>query len=317
MPNTKSGLRIIKAGIFTQLQDLGRYGQAQQGLSQGGVCDELAASWANYLLDNPTSAPLLEISFGQAEFEATTELQLALTGAPMDAQIVHCSGQLQTQKNNHSFILKKGQRLRLSFASSGVRAYLAVKNGFSVEPILGSVSSVKRNLIGGLNGYGQALRDNDFLATSTAGRGFVERKMPVQFIPDYNQAVRLSVIESYQCNTFSVSEKNKFYNSEYQIDKQSDRMGLRLQGKAITGQLTGIVSEGIALGSIQIPSDGQPIILLQDRQTLGGYPKVGCVSRCDLSRLAQQSVGKKITFKRADLHTEQLRYLQRLRFFEC
>lgn len=310
---------VIKAGIFTQLQDLGRYGQALQGLSQGGVCDELAANWANYLLDNPSNCSLLEICFGQAEFEAQSDLQLALTGAPMHAQIIACSGQLKEQNNNCSFILKKGQHLKLSFASSGMRSYLAVKNGFDVKPMLGSVSSVRRNLIGGLSGDGSILQDNDFLpvfsVSSKQSIDFIKRQMPTLYIADYNLPVSLAVIESYQCDGFSVHEKQRFYNNPYQIDTQSDRMGLRLNGRAIRSQLSAIISEGIALGSIQVPADGLPIILLQDRQTLGGYPKIGCVSRCDLSLLAQQSVGKKIVFKRGNLQAEQLRYIQRLRFF--
>jgi biotin-dependent carboxylase-like uncharacterized protein len=311
------GLQVIKAGLFTQLQDKGRYNQAQQGLSQGGFCDELAAGWANYLLGNSTNCSLLEICFGQAEFEATTTMQLALTGAPMNAQIKLTSGQTKAQKNNCSFVLKKGQRLLLSFATSGVRAYLAVKGGFIVKPILGSVSCVKRNVIGGLNGDGNALQDNDFLPASALKDSAPEHKIPYKFIPDYNQSVTLSVIEAYQCDAFSMNEKTRFYNSEYHIDKQNDRMGMRLQGPAINGRLSGVVSEGIALGSIQIPADGQPIILLQDRQTLGGYPKIGCVARCDLSLLAQQSTGKSIRFKKGNLQQSQLEYLQRLRFFNA
>ncbi|WP_413699772.1 hypothetical protein ACLKMH_20735 [Psychromonas sp. KJ10-10] len=152
--SNKASLLVIKAGIFTQLQDQGRFKQAQQGLSQGGFCDELAAGWANYLLGNRPDCTLLEICFGQAEFEATADMTLALTGAPMNAQIKCKSGKLVTQENNCSFMLKKGQRLLLSFASSGVRAYLAVKNGFAVSPMLASVSTVQRNAIGGLNGQG-------------------------------------------------------------------------------------------------------------------------------------------------------------------
>ncbi|WP_022942435.1 biotin-dependent carboxyltransferase family protein [Psychromonas hadalis] len=314
--NIESGLRVKKAGIFTQLQDQGRFYQAQQGVSQGGVCDELAGGWANYLLDNPVNSPLLEISFGQAQFEALSEVQLALTGAPMDAKITLLSGKQIKQHNNCSFILKQGELLTLSFATSGLRAYLAVKGGFIAEAVLGSVSCVKRNSIGGLQGDGGVLKKGDLLPVLSQQRHFIKRKMPEQFIPNYNQPLSLAVIESYQCDDFLVSQKNRFYNSEYQIDKHSDRMGMRLQGEPIIKSgSAGIISEGIALGSIQIPADGLPIILLQDRQTLGGYPKIGCVSRCDLSQLAQQPAGNKITFKRSDLQVEQLRYLQQLRFF--
>jgi len=313
--NNKVGLVVKKAGLFTQLQDRGRFHQAQQGLSQGGFCDELAAHWANYLLANSPDAPLLEISFGQAEFEACCDMMLSLTGAPMSARVKRLSGQLISQQNNRSFLLKRGETLIFSYARSGVRAYLAVQGGFFVEPVLGSVSTVKRNLMGGGYQDGRPLQDGDFLPIFSAPRFAVPQKIAQKFIPDYSQPTTLSVIESYQSEQFSVSEKSTFYSTEYAIDKHSDRMGMRLQGEAIKGALQGIVSEGIALGSIQIPSDGQPIILLQDRQTLGGYPKLGCIARCDLSQLAQQSIGNKIRFKRTDVLTERLRYLQRLRFF--
>ena len=233
----------------------------------------------------------------------------------MNATIKRLSGQLISQSNNTSFILKSGETLIFSYAASGVRAYLAVQGGFVVTPILGSVSTVKRNLIGGLQGDGSPLQAGNILTTLTQCKPAVLAKMASQFIPDYTQSLTLSVIESYQSEHFSVAEKTKFYNTEYVIDQHSDRMGMRLQGEAIKGSLQGIVSEGIALGSIQVPSDGQPIILLQDRQTLGGYPKLGCIARCDLSLLAQQSIGNKIRFKRADLDVERLRYLKRLRFF--
>ena len=314
--SNKMGLLVKKAGLFTQIQDQGRFNQAQQGLSQGGVCDERAAGWANFLLGNSTDAALLEISFGQAEFEALSDINLSLTGAPMGAKVLLSSGEIVEQENNASFLLKCGQRLVLSFATSGVRAYIAIQGGFQITAILGSVSTVKRNLIGGLQGDGNALQSDDVLPIGKQSVGFPIRKIPLQYVPDYSQPVTLSVIESYQCDHFSIDEKSKFYASEYRIDKHSDRMGMRLQGEAIKGALNGIVSEGIALGSIQIPSDGQPIILLQDRQTLGGYPKLGCIARCDLSLLAQQSVGQKIRFKRANLSFERLRYLQRLRFFK-
>lgn len=313
--SNKSGLLVKKPGLFTQLHDRGRFNQAQQGVSQGGLCDELAASWANHLLGNDSDAVLLEINFGQAEFEAYSDIVLSLTGAPMNATIKRLSGRVINQLSNRSFVLKRGESLMLSYASSGVRAYLAVQGGFAVESVLGSVSTVKRNLIGGLHGEGRSLQAGDILPTLTQCTSALLTKIPNRFIPDYSQSITLSVIESYQNAQFSMDEKTKFYSSEYEINKHSDRMGMRLQGVAIKGNLQGVVSEGIALGSIQVPTDGQPIILLQDRQTLGGYPKLGCISRCDLSQLAQQGIGKKIRFKRADLATERLRYLQRLRFF--
>ncbi len=301
--------------MFSQLQDGGRYGVAKQGLSQGGCCDEIAAGWANYLLKNRSDSCLLEITFGQSEFFAECDCQLALTGADMQAVIRHSSGQKTVQRNNRSFIVKRGESLQLGFARSGMRAYLAVQGGFQIAQQYASNSTVARNAIGGLNGDGGQLQAGDRLAILPQRIEQHQFVMPSQYVPNYEQSVTIGVIESYQVDTFTAAQKKQFYSGEYCISAQSDRMGMRLTGEPLAGDLKGIISEGIALGSIQIAADGLPIILLQDRQTLGGYPKIGCVARSDLSLLAQQSVGKKVRFKPVSLDAAQLRYQQRLAFF--
>lgn len=308
-------LVVKQAGIFSQLQDSGRFNVAKQGLSQGGVCDERAAGWANFLLKNAPDSTLLEITFGQAEFFAECDCLLALTGADMQAFICHPSGQRIKQANNRTFILKQGESLKLGIATSGIRAYLAIKDGFQVCKQFDSNSTVMRNHLGGVDGEGGRLKNGDRLGIAKQGNVKHLSVMPTRFIPDYDQALTLGVIESYQAGLFSPKQKKQFYSREYIISPQSDRMGMRLTGTPLQGDFKGIISEGIALGSIQVPADGLPIILLQDRQTLGGYPKIGCVARCDLSLLAQQTVGKTVRFKVASLRDEQQRYQQRLAFF--
>lgn len=308
-------LQVKQAGVFSQLQDSGRFAVAKQGLSQGGVCDERAAGWANYLLKNTSDSSLIEITFGQAEFVAECDCLLALTGADMQALICHASGQKSKQANNRSFILKQGESLKLGIATSGIRAYLAIKGGFQVAKQFASNSTVMRNHLGGVDGQGGRLKSGDRLAVAKQDDVNHLSVMPTRFIPDYDLPLTLGVIESYQSEQFSLQQKKQFYSREYTISPQSDRMGMRLTGTALQGDFKGIISEGIALGSIQVPADGLPIILLQDRQTLGGYPKIGCVARCDLSLLAQQAVGKKIRFKVTSLTHEQRRYQQRLAFF--
>lgn len=314
MKNSK-GLIVIQPGLFTQLQDAGRYGLAKLGLSQGGVLDEKAANWANYLLHNRSTDSLLEISFGLGEYKASVDCYLALTGADMNAQIVTVSGNTKAQANNCSFKLKKGEHLKLAVAKSGVRAYLAVQGGFDITKQFSSNSTVKRNFIGGEDGVGGNIKKGDYLPIFEQSDAFITQKMAAHFVPDYDAPLILSVIESYQSEQFSVRQKEHFYNSEYCISSQSDRMGVRLTGSTIeTGNNT-MISEGITLGSIQIPADGLPIILLQDRQTLGGYPKIGVIARCDLSLLAQAQAGQKLFFKRTSLASQQLRYRQFLAFF--
>lgn len=287
----KKGLRVIQAGLFTQLQDSGRYGLAKSGLSQGGLLDEKAANWANYLLHNKVTDSLLEISFGQAEYEALSDCYLALTGADMNVQIITVSGKMRKLSNNSSFKLSKGEHLKLAIAKSGVRAYLAVQGGFNINKQFASNSTVKRNFIGGVDGVGGNIKKGDLLPFFEQSDTFVAQKMAAQFIPDYEAPLILSVIESYQSDQFSILQKKCFYNSEYCIKAQSDRMGVRLTGATIEVDNNTMISEGISLGSIQILADGLPIILLQDRQTLGGYPKIGVIARCDLSLLAQRGAG--------------------------
>ncbi|HEY5715832.1 MAG TPA: urea amidolyase, partial [Psychromonas sp.] len=227
-------LQIINPGIFSQLQDLGRYGQSKHGLSQGGVMDERAAGWANFLLKNSPGNALIEVSFGQAEFAALEDLQLALTGAEMNAHIVDQHSSVKTpQKNNCSFMLQKGQRLKLGFATSGVRAYLAVKGGFDLPLKFGSISTVKRNFLGGLDGQGGQLKVGDLLAVFAQDGDFIGRGIPRQFIPDYDKQLTLGVIESYQADRFSREQKAKFYAAVYKVSGENDRMGMRLNGEPL------------------------------------------------------------------------------------
>lgn len=279
-----SGLVVLQAGVQSSLQDLGRYGQAGQGISQGGVIDLHAHCWANQLLDNDANEATVEMTVGMAKFRAESDLQLAISGADMSAEL---DG--EAVGNWRSFPVKRGQILSMKAASTGMRAYLAVAGGFSAKNHFGSVSTVLRNQLGDL------LKDGDVLAV----RNVVScrsRQVPDRYIPHYGDAIQLRVIESYQADRFLPEQLEMFYASEFSLTPEMDRMGARLDGGVVTPPEGGIVSEGIALGSIQIPPDGQPIILLNDRQTLGGYPKLGCLARVDLAKLAQARPGTKVQF---------------------
>jgi len=284
---SSSGLTVIRPGVQSSLQDLGRFGVASQGLSQGGTMDLHAHCWANKILENSVSCPTLEIVIGLAEFKAKSDLLLALAGAEMQARIDGVA-----VGNWCSFSLLQGQTLTLKAAVSGMRSYLAVSGGFQIKPILGSVSTVVRNQLGGLDG--KMLQVDDFLPSklhALSPRNYVPRS----FLPEYSDTIILRVIESYQATEFSAEELKKFYQSEYTLTQDCDRMGARLTGEPINAP-AGLISEGVALGAIQVPADGQAIILLNDRQTLGGYPKIGCVARVDLPKLAQARPGTRIKF---------------------
>lgn len=310
-------LEVIQPGALSLLQDLGRRGFGHLGVSQGGPVDLYAHCWANRLVGNPSTAATLEITLGQANFRAADDLALALAGADMSATI---DGKKFPAWQ--AVLLRKGQTLKLEFASSGLRAYLAVSGGFRAPPVFGSVATVVRNRLGGLArdgaafGNGTPLRAGDLLEAATAPSATTAfHSTPTRFIPDYRQAIDLGLIESSQADSFGDDEKAKLYGSEYAIGNQSDRMGCRLVGPPVKSQLNGIISEGIALGAVQIPADGQPIVLLNDRQTLGGYPKIGGVARLDLPRLAQAKPGDKVRFHRADLVEQRQKWGEFARFF--
>lgn len=314
------GLEVVNPGFLCLIQDLGRQGAAHLGLSAGGPADLHAFCWGNRLLGNPANAAGIEITLGQASFRALQNITIALTGTEMQATV---DG--KRQHNWHKFELKQGQLLSLGIAHCGLRAYITVAGGIDAPLVFGSAATVCRNQLGGLAatgspfGLGNKLQQGDKLPLGTLPLSHphhIHHCVPRQYIPDYPAQITVNVIESYQCDSFSAEQKLRFYRGEYVITQHSDRMGIRLSGPAITGMQQGIISEGIAPGSIQIPPDGQPIILLNDRQTLGGYPKLGCITRLDQSRIAQARPDSVIRFRRASLKQASQKWCEFMRFFD-
>lgn len=292
-----AALEVLHPGMLTLIQDTGRLGVAELGLSQGGPVDLHAYCWANYLVGNAMDCPQLEVTLGQASFQAQATLVCAITGADMAVTV---DG--EPLGFWQSFILRKGQVLKFGYARSGLRAYLAVKGGIDLPQVLGSASAVPRNQLGGIRA-GDPLAQGDVLPVASGEvncQTFKPKQAAPRYIPDYTIPVRLRVMESYQCDQFSDETKQRFYSSDYQVSQQSDRMGCRLEGPEVQADIDGIISEAIAYGAIQIPPNGQPIILLNDRQTLGGYPKLGCIARMDMPRLAQARPGTAVQFERGD-----------------
>jgi biotin-dependent carboxylase-like uncharacterized protein len=290
---------IVRGGMLSLLQDYGRYGYQHIGVTSSGPMDEHAFLWANKLLSNNVNATQIEITFGGLTLVATKPTEIAITGANLGAHINDRSVQPWQTYN-----VVVGDTIKFSQPIKGLRAYLAVKGGLHVQPHLGSTATVVREGIGGINKNGVKLKDGDKLEYSSfKNRG--TRAVSSHFIPDYSLNIELGLIPSYQFDGFSKQQIDMFFSSTYQVSDQMDRMGYRLKGKAITYSGSGIISEGISMGAVQIPQDGQPIVLLRDRQTIGGYPKIGCISTLDCSLLAQQKPGDNISFKLIDIQHEQ------------
>lgn len=280
--------KIFNAGMLSLIQDAGRFGQARLGLTTGGPADELAFMWANRLLGNPSNSSTLEITMGGLQLESLDAGQFCITGAK-------CKVSLNNTEiaQWRSYNIAKGDILNIDFASAGCRIYLAVGGGFSLTPQLNSSATVVREGIGGFDG--KPLKANQVLER------FFHQAQPLlglrpEDIPDYSQMLQLRLVKGYQYDSFESLQKARFFSNSYKVSQLADRMGYRLTGAAIEFHTRTMLSEGIAQGAVQIPADGQPIVLGKDRQTIGGYPKIGSVLSLDLSRLMQTTAGATVEF---------------------
>lgn len=291
-------LKVIACGPLCLLQDGGRHGWQRLGVSPGGPVDNHAAAWANRLLGNAPGAALLEIALGGLHLEAQTDTWLALTGAELPATL---DGKPLPDWSR--FRVRAGQRLKLGFARTGQRAYLAAAGGFVAEPVLGSVATQTREKLGGLAGNGQPLAVGDLLQCSAQGERFPRAaSVPWPFRPDYRETPTLRVLPGP--DAFSEEQRQAFFHPSWQISPQSDRMGVRLRGVALSAPRRQW-SLGIVEGAIQVPPDGQPIVLLADRQTMGGYPLLGVLHPLDIGRLAQCPAHSEVRFAEASVEQAQ------------
>jgi biotin-dependent carboxylase-like uncharacterized protein len=294
-------------GWQTTIQDIGRRGYFRHGLSEGGALDEHAYHWANKLLNNETSAACIEILLGKFEAEFRADTVISLAGADIPATL---NGQSLSHWCSHR--VQSGDVIRFEQARSGLRAYLGVAGGWKTPQLFGSRSVVMRERLGGLNGG--PLEKGDRLEHGS-GMDIPLHCVPLAHRPDYQRKLTVQVIPSYQFEQFSMVARRTFETAEYQVSNDISRMGYKLNGPAVAAQTSKLASEGIAFGAVQIPPDGQPIVLLKDRQTIGGYPKIGCVASLDCARLSQCSPGTQVSFEFTDVDRVQAQRRLFDRFF--
>lgn len=293
-----SGIKILKSSPFTTLQDSGRRGFQFIGITTSGAADEYAYNYANKILSNSYGTNALEILWGGLKIQSYVNSYFVITGANFNATL---NG--KKIENWQSYKIKYGDVLEFFAKTSGQIAYLCFKDGFKVKKELASVSSCIKDEIGGLNSE-VFIKKGDFLKCKEFN-SFQKRVLASKYIPIYKDELTLRVIESYQNDFFSSIEKEKFYNTTYTISKEFNKMGCKLKGEKIEAKKSDIISEGIAFGSIQIPKDGEPIILLKERQTIGGYPKFGVVIAIDCFKLAQMATNGKVKFEKIELKEAQ------------
>ncbi|MDF2176669.1 biotin-dependent carboxyltransferase family protein [Aliiglaciecola sp. CAU 1673] len=280
---------VLDGGLFSIVVDKGRFGFAHLGLTQGGPMDPFAYRWANRLLENNDHAQALEVSLGGLTLQARIQTRLCVTGA-----VVEVSVNGQPQALWQSFSVQEGDTIKLGRTRQGVRSYVAVSGGFCVAPQFGSATTVVREGIGGL--HGNKLKKGDMLP-AREDKQRAGWMLPPAHHPHYGQGLLLRLVPGYQYANFNQEQKQAFFTHSYRISSQADRMGYRLKGEAIAHDFKSLWSEGICLGAVQLPGDGQPIVLLHDRQTIGGYPKLGAVLSLDCARLSQCLHGTEVQFE--------------------
>jgi len=281
-------LTVVRPGMLTTIQDLGRWGWQDRGVPVAGPMDAYSHRLANVLLGNPDDAAALEITLIGPELEADEDTVCVVTGARFDATV---NG--QATDVSRPFVIAAGQRMRFGARRAGARATFAVRGGFSMPPIFGSRATSVVSRMGPFGG--RALLAGDVLSTgsqSTGGRGSVGRALS---LPDGGAQVR--IIPGPHDAMFTSAALATLFGSRFTVSAQSNRMGYRLDGPGLRhASGADILSDATPIGSLQVPASGQPILLMADRQTTGGYPRIGTVITADVPIAGQLAPGDWIAF---------------------
>lgn len=303
---------VLKPGLLTTIQDLGRKGYQKFGLAVSGAVDEYAHRIANILVGNPEHSATLEITLLGPQLKVHESAIIAITGADLHFHINDKPAPLWC-----SIPVHKGDIISFKGYSSGCRAYLAVRGGIEGEEVLGSKSTDTVSGIGGQKGRGLMTGDiitsgNEQISTSNITR----RRLPKELIPTYPNKITVRVLLGPQDDAFTEKGINTFFTSEYIVSRQSDRMACRLEGPTIEHvNSADIHSEGMFAGAIQVPKNGQPILFQAGRQSVGGYTKIGGVISVDLPKVAQLKPNDSIKFEQISLQeAHQLLYEQERMF---
>jgi antagonist of KipI len=285
-----AALVVIKPGMLTTIQDEGRWGLQARGVPVAGPMDPLSHRLANALVGNARDAAGLEITLLGPELEFDDERLVAVTGAAFD---IWLDG--RPAPHNAAFTAAAGSRLRFGERRLGARAYLAVAGGIAVPPALGSRATHLIAAMGGLGGRAVRARDRLPLGEATGVPSAAGQRAPIVPLPDGHARVR--VLPGPQVEYFSSDALDVLQSAPYLIAQNSDRMGFRLEGPRLThSRGADIISDATPLGVLQVPASGQPILLMADRQTTGGYPKLATVIAADIAIAGQLGPADTITF---------------------
>ncbi len=306
-------LEVIEASGVATVQDQGRFGWRRFGVPTSGPMDAIAYATANMLAGNPAEAGVVEIGGGDLLLRAAADCAVAVTGAGFKLTIGSWDYPLWG-----SYFVRSGWTIQLEKDGFGMWAYVAVAGGIDVAPVMGSRSTCMRGRFGGVDG--RRLEEGDALKTAATGEPLMEiagRSLKQEAQPAYGPGPTVDVILGPQSDRFGDESLGTLLSSAYKIGLSSDRMGYRLEGAKLPHRGSpDITSEGMTAGSIQVPADGAPIVMMADGATTGGYPKIACVTRADLPRLAQCTPGRdEVRFRETSIEMAQARWrdmMQRL-----
>lgn len=290
---TAGCLDVVAPGLMTSVQDLGRLGSQALGMPVAGATDAIALRIANAVVGNPENTAALEIGYlGPTLVAASDGVRVVLGGKAKLTLQPAGGGEARSVKPWRSLLLKRGDKLAIGAVEEGGVAYLAVAGGFAVPAFMGSLSTYMRSGLGGFEG--RALKAGDRLPLNTVAAEGDERELAEEI--DYGSGP-VRVVLGPQDDRFTAQGIATFLSATYTVTKEADRMGIRLDGETVEHTRgADIASEGVVTGSIQVPGNGKPIILMADRQTTGGYTKIATVISADLPRVGRMKPGDTLQF---------------------
>lgn len=294
-------LIIEKVAFQAIIIDSGRQASQAAGFTQSGPMDIEAYQWGQWLCRHEVGEAAIEF-IGSLHVTCGFSGAIAVTGPACTVKIND-----QAQTAWQTLKVNAGDCVKIEPQKLGTRHYLTVCGGLDVPLFQGSACTVSREGLGGLNCDGTALKPGDVIPCNNST--FINTELPLHEQPKYQSSIVVDVIPGYQDSWFSTVCQRRFYTSEYHLSGQIDRMGYRLEGPDVPASSYTLRSEAIALGAIQVPPDGQPIVMMRDRQTLGGYPKLGCIAQYDIWRFSQLVPGDSVCFQVVDMDTARANFL--------
>ncbi|PZE19344.1 biotin-dependent carboxyltransferase family protein [Paenibacillus xerothermodurans] len=318
-------MKVMRPGLLTSVQDLGRYGYQKQGVIVSGAMDPYSLRIANLLVGNHEGEAALELTLMGPELSIEQDTLLSITGGNLSPAIDGTPVPMW-----RPVYVKAGTVLSFGPCKSGCRAYLAVAGGFDIPQVMGSKSTYLRAGIGGL--HGRALATGDILQQQPPGEasGRVRQALAAKigarscaaaswytergYMLAGTGEVKVRAMRGTQFDKFNEDSQRHFFGEPFQVTPQSDRMGYRLSGEALMLKAPQeMISEAVTLGTVQVPPDGNPIVLLADRQTAGGYPRIAQIAAVDIAKIAQMQPGKKIVFEEITVAEAERLYIEQER----